>query len=111
MNDPCRSEMTTSSNSSELKLSANGNRTCTAMAKAMGHYGTTRAYVALTLTELFPGQSSAWGHQLRRRPLSVIPIPDKRGLKRLAWPVLLEAIGKIKGIIHLVTLEDIESTV
>lgn len=36
------------------------------MAKAMGRYGTTRAYVAKTLTELFPGQSTVWAQRYSR---------------------------------------------
>lgn len=37
-----------------------------AMAKAMGRYGTTRAYVAKTLTELFPGQTTVWAKRYSR---------------------------------------------
>jgi len=37
-----------------------------AMAKAMGYYGTTRAYVAKTLPELFPGQPMAWAQRYSR---------------------------------------------
>ncbi|MDP1682976.1 MAG: hypothetical protein Q8L39_14540 [Burkholderiales bacterium] len=37
-----------------------------AMAKAMGCYGTTRAYVAMTLTDLFPGQPTAWAKRYSR---------------------------------------------
>jgi len=37
-----------------------------AMAKAMGRYGTTRAYAAKTLAELFPGQPTAWAKRHSR---------------------------------------------
>jgi hypothetical protein len=37
-----------------------------AMAKAMGAYGTSRAYVAQTLTELFPGQPVSWAQRYSR---------------------------------------------
>ena len=37
-----------------------------AMAQAMGCYGTTRAYVAKSHAELFPGQSIAWAQRYSR---------------------------------------------
>ena len=37
-----------------------------AMARAMGCYGTTRAYVAKSQAELFPGQSTAWAERYSR---------------------------------------------
>ncbi|MFL9951118.1 hypothetical protein PQR68_34530 [Paraburkholderia agricolaris] len=37
-----------------------------AMANAMGCYGTTRAYAAKTLADLFPGQSTAWAQRYSR---------------------------------------------
>jgi hypothetical protein len=36
------------------------------MAQAMGCYGTTRAYVAQSHAELFPGQSLAWAQRYSR---------------------------------------------
>ena len=38
-----------------------------AMAQAMGTYGNTRAYVARTLEELFPGQSRPWAQRYSRQ--------------------------------------------
>lgn len=37
-----------------------------AMARAMGCYGTTRAYVAKSQAELFPGQSTVWAERYSR---------------------------------------------
>ena len=37
-----------------------------AMAKAMSSHGTTRTYVAKTLTELFPGASTSWAQRYSR---------------------------------------------
>jgi hypothetical protein len=37
------------------------------MARAMGMYGTTRAYVATTQAELFPGQSTSFAQRFSRR--------------------------------------------
>jgi hypothetical protein len=37
-----------------------------AMAKAMSRYGTTRTYVAKTLTDLFPGQPTLWAQRYSR---------------------------------------------
>ena len=36
------------------------------MAKAMGYYGTTRAYVAKTVADLFPGQPIIWAKRFSR---------------------------------------------
>ena len=36
---------------------------------------------------------------------------NERHLERLAWAVLLQAIGEGKGIVHLIVLEDVEAAI
>ena len=66
-----------------------------AMAKAMGHYGTTRAYVATTVTELFPGQSIAWGQRHSRELVSGWYVDTNLNLKRMRriLPAAVTAAG------------------
>lgn len=54
-----------------------------AMAKAMGHYGTSRAYVATTLAELFPDRSTAWGQRHSRELVSGWYVDTNLNLKRM----------------------------
>lgn len=66
-----------------------------AMAKAMGHFGTSRAYVATTIAELFPGQSTAWGQRHSRELVSGWYVDTNLNLKRMRriLPAAVAAAG------------------
>lgn len=70
-----------------------------AMAQAMGCYGTTRAYVAKTRSELFPGQPTAWTQRYSRTLVDgwYLDTNLNRERMRRILPAAVKAAGLIWG--------------
>lgn len=72
---------------------------CEAMAAAMGVHGTTRAYVARTREELFPGHAPAWATRYSRTLVDGRYLDTNLGRERMRriLPAAVQAAGLAWG--------------
>ncbi|MDP2834075.1 MAG: hypothetical protein Q8Q28_12450 [Pseudomonadota bacterium] len=70
-----------------------------AMAKAMGRYGATRAYVAKSRTELFPSKPAAWAQRYSRTLVDDWCVDTNLSRKQMhrILPAAVEAAGLMWG--------------
>jgi hypothetical protein len=70
-----------------------------AMAEAMGLHGTTRAYVAKTREELFPGHAAAWAMRYSRTLVDGWYLDTNLGRERMRriLPAAVRAAGLVWG--------------